>query len=89
MNSETEFLLVGHTHEQATVDIAKFDRHGWVVNPGSVRQPRDGTEAKYAIVSAEDDGLDVDLRSVSYPVDEIVRRNQEYDLPESTSERLH
>ena len=88
MDPETEFLLVGHTHEQAAVNMSNFDRHGWVVNPGSVGQPRDGTEAKYAIVSAEDDTLAVDLRSVSYPVDEIVRRNAEYELPDSTSERL-
>lgn len=88
MEPTTDVLLLGHTHEQAAVDMSKFDRHGWVVNPGSVGQPRDGHKAKYAVVTLGAEDTTVELRSVSYPVSEIIARNVEYDLPKSTSDRL-
>jgi len=88
MDSSTEVLLLGHTHQQASVDMSKFDRHGWVVNPGSVGQPRDGTAAKYALLKFHNAHTEVELRSVSYPINEIIKKNDNADLPSNTSQRL-
>jgi len=88
MDSSTEVLLLGHTHQQASVDMSKFDRHGWVVTPGSVGQPRDGTAAKYALLKFHNVHTEVELRSVSYPINEIIKKNDNADLPSNTSQRL-
>jgi len=88
MDLSTEVLLLGHTHQQASVNMSKFDRHGWVVNPGSVGQPRDGTTAKYALLGFHNAHTEVELHSVSYPISEIVEKNTNADLPSNTSQRL-
>lgn len=87
MASETSVLALGHTHEQGAVDMSRFDRHGYVVNPGSVGQPRDGDpRAAYAVVNLN--APTVDLHRVAYPTEEIVRANEQAGLPQRTSERL-
>jgi len=87
MDESTQILALGHTHTQAAVNMAKFDRHGWVVNPGSVGQPRDGNpKAAYAIVDL--DSPLVQLHRVSYSIDEVKRAHEQTDLPEASATRL-
>jgi diadenosine tetraphosphatase ApaH/serine/threonine PP2A family protein phosphatase len=59
----------------------------WIVNPGSVGQPRDGNpDASYALLELEQ-GL-WEYRRVRYPVQETQRRMREQGLPSRLIERL-
>lgn len=87
MNDSTQILVLGHTHKQAAVNMAKFSRHGWVVNPGSVGQPRDGNPtAAYAIVDL--DLPMVELYRVEYPIREVQAAHKDVGLPSGSASRL-
>ena len=87
MEDHTKALVLGHTHEQAAVDMSQFDRHGIVVNPGSVGQPRDTDwRAAYAVLDLTEPT--VDLRRAEYSREDIIYENQTAGLPDATSERL-
>lgn len=59
----------------------------WIVNPGSVGQPRDGNpDAAYALLDLEDNSWE--HRRVRYPVHETQSRMREHDLPARLIERL-
>ncbi|MGD2040348.1 MAG: metallophosphoesterase family protein [Anaerolineae bacterium] len=59
----------------------------WIVNPGSVGQPRDGDPgASYAIVDSE--ALAVEHRRVSYPVEKTQAKMMEHGLPMRLAVRL-
>jgi putative phosphoesterase len=74
---EEDVLVLGHTHDQF---LCEFDG-GTVVNPGGTGQPRGGDpRAPYAVLDL-DTGA-VDLRRVSYPIEEIREKAREYDFPE-------
>lgn len=64
-NLEGDFFFSGHTHVPVVVNYG--DKI--YCNPGSVGQPRDGNpKASYAIV----DNSNVEIKRVSYDIDEIV-----------------
>ena len=87
MSDATHILALGHTHRQAAVNMAKFSRHGWVVNPGSVGQPRDGNStAAYAIVDL--DTPLVELHRTEYPIEEVKRAHDDVGLPPKSAKRL-
>jgi diadenosine tetraphosphatase ApaH/serine/threonine PP2A family protein phosphatase len=59
----------------------------WIVNPGSVGQPRDGNpDASYAILDLEANLWE--FRRVRYPVHETQRRMRQHGLPSRLIERL-
>ena len=63
--------------------------HGgkWIVNPGSVGQPRDGNPAAaYALLDVEE-GL-WEYRRVAYPIEKTQQRMRQYKLPVRLIERL-
>jgi predicted phosphodiesterase len=87
MTEEMQALALAHTHNQAAVDMSKFSRHGVVVNPGSVGQPRDNDpRAAYAVLDLMEPS--VDLRRVEYSIGQIQEANEKAGLPEKTSRRL-
>jgi len=87
MSEATQILALGHTHKQAAVNMAKFSRHGWVVNPGSVGQPRDGNPtAAYAVVDLE--APIVELHRTEYPIEEVKTAHVEVGLPSRSAKRL-
>jgi putative phosphoesterase len=87
MNQKNRALALGHTHVQASVDMSKFDRHGFVMNPGSVGQPRDkDPRAAYAVLDLEEPK--VELHRVEYPLSEVRNAVYEADLPSKTAKRL-
>lgn len=87
MTDSNQLLVLGHTHQQAAVNMAQFDRHGWVVNPGSVGQPRDGNpKAAYAIADLAQPM--VELRRVSYPIADVQSAHRDAGLPKASAERL-
>jgi len=76
-------LVLGHTHVQG----AQWVGDRLVVNPGSVGQPRDGDpDAAYAVLETSEPA--VDLRRVSYDVDQVIEAVDRAGLPSRTGERL-
>ncbi len=77
-------IVLGHTHVQGFRSVGG----GFVVNPGSVGQPRDGDpDAGYAVLDTQAD--EVDLRRVAYDVDRVSEAVRDAGLPSRTAERLH
>jgi putative phosphoesterase len=71
---DAEVVLVGHTHVQFDLPLA---RHR-VVNPGSIGLPLDGDpRAAYAVL----DGGAIALRRVAYPIDRTVAALHRAKLP--------
>jgi predicted phosphodiesterase len=93
-------VLVGHSHvalrygwdQQAlalcedgtAVDLA---RERWLLNPGSVGQPRDG-DARAAYLLLDLDGKRAEFRRVRYPIEKTQAEIREHGLPETLAERL-
>jgi diadenosine tetraphosphatase ApaH/serine/threonine PP2A family protein phosphatase len=97
----TRLCFVGHTHvptvwsigssgrqyEQDPVDIALEDGRRYLVNVGSVGQPRDGDpRAAYAIWDVR--ARRVTLRRIPYDVETARRKILEAGLPRRLSDRL-
>lgn len=72
-----DYLCIGHTHEQASLDCSKFGHDVTVVNPGSVGVPYDG-EAEFAIIK---DG-DVSLHSAEYDTPRLQERFERLTITE-------
>lgn len=76
-------IVLGHTHIQHKANV----NDSFVVNPGSVGQPRDGnSHAAYAVLDTETN--DVDLRRTYYNIDRVHHKIVLEDLPSETGERL-
>lgn len=87
LSDRNQVLALGHTHQQAAVNTTQFDRQGWIVNPGSVGQPRDcNPKAAYAI--ADLSVPIVELHRVSYPISEVQAAHADVGMPEASGKRL-
>lgn len=76
-------LFFGHTHVQHRAEIDAR----WIVNPGSVGQPRDGDlRAAYAVFDIQTQELG--LRRASYDIENVVEKIREERLPIELGERL-
>ncbi|MDB9252260.1 metallophosphoesterase family protein [Halorubrum ezzemoulense] len=84
---EYDGIVLGHTHVQGVREVAG----GFVCNPGSVGQPRDGDpRAGYAVLDTTADGADaVETHRVEYDIDRVAEAVHEADLPDLTAERLY
>jgi predicted phosphodiesterase len=98
---DTPLSFFGHTHVQGGFLIARnsvkpIDRHRalaleghytYLVNPGSVGQPRDGDpHAAYAIYSKKD--RVIEFKRAAYDAAEAARKIRAAGLPESLAARL-
>lgn len=72
-----EYVLLGHTHDQAVLDCSQFGNDITVLNPGSVGQPMG--EAEYAVIETGDDT--VNCRTVEYDASPIKTRLQDVGVP--------
>ncbi|PSQ56975.1 metallophosphoesterase [Halobacteriales archaeon SW_8_68_21] len=84
---EYDGVVLGHTHVQGVREVAG----GFVCNPGSVGQPRDGDpRAGYAVLDTAAEGVDaVETHRVSYDIDRVAEAVREAGLPDLTAERLY
>jgi predicted phosphodiesterase len=98
--AKTALVLVGHSHlalrygseqqvlalceDGTSVDVA---RETWLLNPGSVGQPRDG-DPRAAWLLLDLDERRAWYRRVAYPVEQTQAEIRERDLPEALAERL-
>jgi predicted phosphodiesterase len=98
---ETPLSFFGHTHLQGGFLIARNSvksidrhrvlelegRHTYLVNPGSVGQPRDGDpQAAYAIYSPKE--RVIEFKRVVYDAAAAAKKIREAGLPESLATRL-
>jgi diadenosine tetraphosphatase ApaH/serine/threonine PP2A family protein phosphatase len=101
--SEARLLFVGHSHVALAFGLAdrklettiapggtELDLAGdgrWILNPGSVGQPRDG-DPRAAYLVLDLDANRADYRRVEYPVARTQEEIRERGLPEPLAERL-
>jgi putative phosphoesterase len=80
-NADADIVCVGHSHMQFNLEV-----DGTVVlNPGSVGLPRDGDpRAAYAII----DGNRIELKRITYPVEETIGRIEAMPWPERAKELM-
>ncbi len=72
------FVLLGHTHQQAALDCSKFGNDVIILNPGCVGQPIDGV-AEYAIINT--DTQEYTLNSIKYDNDSVKSYLKTQDIP--------
>ena len=83
--AKSDLLVLGHTHIPYVLKISK----GFMVNPGSVGQPRDGNpRASYILLDVKDGVVEVEHRRVEYDVKEVAKRMEWLGLPRFLSLRL-
>lgn len=90
---ETDICFVGHTHQPATMSrtLGIFrvrPGHRFLVNVGSVGQPRDG-DARACITWFDTEAVTTRLERVPYNVDVAARRILDAGLPTGLAHRLH
>lgn len=79
IDSDTyNFVLLGHTHQQAKVDCARFGHEVIILNPGSAGQNL-GEPADYAIIDTEEKSAK--LCSVEYDYNEVVNKLKDEKVP--------
>ncbi len=99
---ETPICFVGHTHELSRVclddgdvlyepisdPLIQLDDHrAYIINAGSVGQPRDGNnKAKYLIWETEEHSIRV--RYIAYDIERVVQKINDAGLPRIHGERL-
>ena len=98
----TPLVLVGHSHAALALLLANEALQGglatagleadlaagrWLLNPGSVGQPRDG-DARAAFLRLDLDAKRARFERVPYPVERTQAEIRERGLPDSLAERL-
>jgi diadenosine tetraphosphatase ApaH/serine/threonine PP2A family protein phosphatase len=101
--SDASILLVGHSHVALAFKLAeqrletmiapggtRLDLSGegrWILNPGSVGQPRDG-DARAAFLLTDEEGERAEYRRVEYPIERTQEEIRAEGLPEPLADRL-
>jgi diadenosine tetraphosphatase ApaH/serine/threonine PP2A family protein phosphatase len=94
-------VLVGHSHVALAIGLDGAEMHGglapggsevqlggrWLLNPGSVGQPRD-SDPRAAWLGLDTDESVARFHRVAYPIEHTQARIRENGLPESLAERL-
>ena len=82
----TDVIILGHTH----VPFELRTQAGFIINPGSVGQPRDGDpRASYAVMEISGDDVEVNFGRVEYDIDLVASRIRERGLPDVLASRLY
>jgi diadenosine tetraphosphatase ApaH/serine/threonine PP2A family protein phosphatase len=101
LTTKAPLVLVGHSHVALAIGLEDADLHGglqpagseieldgrWLINPGSVGQPRDG-DPRAAWLELDTDQRLARFHRVAYPIERTQARMREYGLPESLAARL-
>jgi predicted phosphodiesterase len=100
--TEAPLVLVGHSHVPLAIALEGKSVHGglaeggadvdlgdarWLLNPGSVGQPRDG-DPRAAYLDLDLDAGRASFRRVEYPVEATQREIRDRGLPETLAARL-
>jgi len=73
-----------HTVDGETIDLSEGR---FIINPGSVGQPRDG-DGRAAFAIYEPDRARLTFHRIAYPIEETQEQMREQGLPESLINRL-
>jgi predicted phosphodiesterase len=100
--TESHIVLIGHSHVALAIVLegrqlggglapdgfeADLSRGRWLLNPGSVGQPRDGDpRAAYLLLDRE--AQQARFHRIPYPVERTQQEIRDRDLPEALAERL-
>jgi len=101
LTTQAPLVLVGHSHVALAIGLDGAEIHGglapadteielggrWLLNPGSVGQPRDG-DPRAAWLGVDTDERVARFHRVAYPIEHAQARIREHGLPESLAERL-
>lgn len=100
--TEERLVLVGHSHVALALawdgdaiegglapegTEAELSPRRWLLNPGSVGQPRDG-DARAAWLLVDDDASRATFRRVTYPIDQTQAEIREQGLPAALAARI-
>lgn len=100
--TEAPVVLVGHSHVATAVAqtgdtlsgggvpagfVARLADGRWLLNPGSVGQPRDG-DPRASFLRIDRDGGEARFERIAYPVARTQAEIRERGLPDSLAERL-
>ncbi len=82
---KVDIIVMGHTH----IPFVWEGRKGFVVNPGSVGQPRSGgPNASYLILKVEDKRVEFEHRPTPYDTKAAAEKIRNAELPVFLAERL-
>jgi len=101
LTARAPLVLVGHSHVALAIGLEAADLHGglapagtevelkgrWLLNPGSVGQPRDGDPNAAWLELDTDEGL-ARFHRVAYPIERTQAAMREQGLPEALALRL-
>jgi diadenosine tetraphosphatase ApaH/serine/threonine PP2A family protein phosphatase len=102
LETTAPIVLVGHSHVALALawdgdaiegglapegTEAELSPRRWLLNPGSVGQPRDG-DARAAWLLVDDDASRATFRRVTYPIDQTQAEIREQGLPAALAARI-
>ncbi len=101
LTTKAPLVLVGHSHVALAIGLDEAELHGglapagteieldgrWLLNPGSVGQPRDG-DPRAAWLELDTEARFARFRRVAYPIERTQAEIREHGLPESLATRL-
>jgi predicted phosphodiesterase len=101
LTTKAALVLVGHSHVALAIGLEDAELHGglapngteieldgrWLLNPGSVGQPRDG-DPRAAWLALNTDERFARFHRVAYPIESTQARMRECGLPDQLATRL-
>jgi diadenosine tetraphosphatase ApaH/serine/threonine PP2A family protein phosphatase len=101
LTASAPLVLVGHSHVALAIGLDEADLHGglapegteielegrWLLNPGSVGQPRDG-DPRAAWLELDTDARFARFHRVAYPIERTQTAIREQGLPDGLAARL-
>lgn len=101
LSTEAPLVLVGHSHVALAIGLDDAELHGglapvgteirldgrWLLNPGSVGQPRDG-DPRAAWLELDTDERVARFHRVAYPIERTQAQMRDRGLPEPLATRL-
>jgi predicted phosphodiesterase len=86
VKAKTNIVILRHTH----IPFIQRFSEGYVINPGSVGQPRsEDPRASYILMTVENSEADLKHRLVEYKFRKVADRIVEVGLPSFLAERLY
>jgi len=83
---QTSILILGHTH----IPFIQCFPEGYVLNPGSIGQPRSGDpRASYVVMSISNGKIKFEQRLIEYDIRKVAEKIFEFRLPSFLAERLY